>query len=261
LRHPVSATLSDHFSRVAVSYAACRPTYPEQLFDYLAGLVHRRKLAWDCGAGTGQASIPLASRFDAVVATDISVAMLEQAARHPRVEYRAVPADASGLPGASVDLVTVAQALHWLDPDAFYEEVARVLVPGGVLGVWSYGIPQLDSPSLQRELTRFYNGVVGPYWPPHRRHVEAGYSTLGFPFPELDPPAFAMEVQWTLGELLGYVGTWSATQRYRDAVRRDPVPELERELAPQWGSGSARIIRWPLVVRVGRRPVAPEENA
>ena len=245
---------------MALSYAACRPTYPEELFDYLAGLVHRPMLAWDCAAGTGQATIPLASRFELVVATDISSSMLEQAPRHPRVDYRAVPAHATRLPAASVDLVTVAQALHWLDPNLFYEEAARVLIPGGVLAVWSYGTPYLDDATLQRELSRFYGDVVGPYWPAGRQHVEAGYRTLRFPFPELDPPPFAMEEQWTLAQLLGYVGTWSATQRFRDLVGSDPVPDLERNLAPQWDPGSTRQVRWPLTLRVGRRPEG-EENA
>lgn len=239
---------------MAASYASSRPTYPEELFDYLADLVPRRKLAWDCGAGTGQAAIPLASRFDAVVATDISISMLEQAPRHPRVEYRAVPAEASELPSGSVDLVTVAQALHWLDLEAFYEEVARVLVPGGILAVWTYASAELDSAALQHQLSRFHAETVGPYWPPDRRHVEEGYRTLPFPFAELDPPGFAMEVSWTLPQLLGYVGTWSATQRFRELVGRDPLPELERGLAPQWGS-STRRVRWPLTVRLGRRPV------
>ncbi len=252
---------SDHFSRVAVAYAACRPRYPEELFDYLAGVVDRRSLAWDCGAGTGQATIALAGRFEAVIATDISASMLEQAPRHPRVRYRAVPAEASGLPAASVDLVAVAQALHWLDATAFYAEVARVLRPGGVLAVWSYASPRLESATLQRELGRFYEDVVGPYWPADRRHVEAGYRTLPFPFDELDPPGFAMEECWTLPQLLGYVGTWSATQRFRDVVGRDPVAQLERDLAPHWGTGSTRLVRWPLTVRLGRSPAAAEPDA
>ena len=247
--------MADHFSRVAASYASCRPKYPEELFDYLAGLVHRRSLAWDCAAGTGQATIPLASRFDVVIATDISPSMLEQAPRHPRVVYRALPAEASELASESADLVTVAQALHWLDLKAFYEEAARVLRPGGVLAVWTYASPQLDSAALQHQLTQFYGEVVGPYWPRDRRHVEEGYRTLWFPFAELDPPLFAIEEWWTLPQLLGYVTTWSATQRYRELVGRDPVPDLERDLAAEWGS-SIRRVRWPLTVRLGRRPIA-----
>ena len=218
----------------------------------------RHELAWDCAAGSGQATIPLARRFNRVVATDISAAMLEQAPRHPAVEYRVAPAEASGLPDGSADLVTVAQALHWLNPETFYAEAARVLVSRGVLAVWTYGVQYLDEPALDRVVRHFYADIVGPYWPPERRHVESGYATLPFPFPELDPPVLAMGELWSLAQLLGYVGTWSATQRFREVVGHDPVDQLGKELAQHWGDPSAaRPIRWPLSLRVGRRPVGP----
>jgi SAM-dependent methyltransferase len=246
---------ADHFSRLAPEYAACRPHYPEALFDYLASLPSRRALAWDCAAGTGQATISLASRFEHVIATDISVPMLGQAPRHPRVEYRIAPADASGLADEAVDLVAVAQALHWLDTDRFYAEARRVLVPGGVLAVWTYGGQQVEDPRLQLELDRFHSQVVGPYWPPGRCHVEAGYRTLPFPFPELEPPPFIMEQCWTLAELLGYLRTWSASQRFREVVGHDPVDRFAQDLMPRWTDHSQRLrIRWPLHVRVGHRP-------
>jgi SAM-dependent methyltransferase len=246
----------DHFSRLAPAYASCRPGYPDRLFDYLAGLVSRHDLAWDCAAGSGQATIPLARRFDRVIATDLSAAMLDQAPRHPGVVYRVAPAEASGLGDATVDLVTVAQALHWLKTETFYPEVDRVLVPGGVLAVWTYGAQYLDEPVLDSVLRQFYADIVGPYWAPERRHVESGYRTLLFPFPELEPPSLAMEELWSLAELLGYVGTWSATQRFRDAVGYDPVNQLGHDLARHWGDPAAtRRVRWPLSLRVGRRAV------
>lgn len=247
---------ADHFSRVAPAYASCRPGYPDELFDYLAGLVSRRELAWDCAAGSGQATIPLAQRFNRVIATDLSASMLQQAPRHSAVEYRVASAEASGLGNATTDLVTVAQALHWFNSEAFYAEAARVLVPGGVLAVWTYGAQSLDEPALDSVLRRFYADIVGPYWAPERRHVESGYRTLSFPFTELEPPVLAMQELWSLAQLLGYVGTWSATQRFREAVGQDPIDQLERELARHWGEPSAsRRIQWPLKLRVGRRPV------
>ena len=246
---------SDHFSVVADAYALRRPAYPDELFAFLAGVATAHDLAWDCGAGSGQASIPLARCFRRVIATDISSAMLAQAPSHPSVEYRRTSAYESGLQPGSADLVTVAQALHWFEPERFFAEVNRVLKPAGVLGVWTYGIQMLEDRAADAVLARFYHEVVGPYWPPERCHVEAGYSTISFPYPELEHPEFQMQQHWTLDELLGYIGTWSATQLYREANESDPVPELGRELQPLWGDDRrSRLVRWALTLRVGRRP-------
>lgn len=243
----------DYFSALAEGYAAYRPRYPAALFDYLAGLIPRRRVAWDCACGSGQATLGLAERFDRVIATDASADQIEHASAHPRVEYRVAPAESSGLDAASVDLITVAQAMHWLDLNRFYGEVRRVLVPGGVLAVWTYAKAHLDGSSIDGVLQEFYDGVVSRYWPVGRELAEAGYRTLPFPFMELPPPTFEMTADWTLDRLLGYVGTWSATARYVAAHGRDPRQDLRAALASRWGSvGSTRRVRWPLGVRVGR---------
>lgn len=247
---------ADHFSRVAAAYASCRPRYPAQLFSYVANVAPARELAWDCAAGSGQATLPLAAEFQRVVGTDISAEMLERAPRHPRISYRVCPADQSGLTDASADLVSIGQALHWLDLEPFYAEVERVLVPGGVLAAWCYGTQLLGDSTLDAVLGRYYSEVVGPYWPAERCHVEAGYGTLPFPYPELQSPALVMEEHWTMSQLLGYVGTWSATQRFRETEGLDPVVELGRELGSYWGEPEkARLVSWPLSLRVGRKGV------
>jgi ubiquinone/menaquinone biosynthesis C-methylase UbiE len=252
----VPKPFADHFSDIAGQYAASRPTYPPELFDWLASVAPATDAVWDCAAGSGQATLELARRFDRVTATDASAAQLAQATVHPRVSYRVAPAEASGLPDRSIDLVTVAQALHWLDLDGFYAEVRRVLVPGGALAVWCYGLLMLDDSALDGRIREFYRGVVGPYWAPERKLVETGYRTLAFPFEELAAPPFEMTLDWTLAELAAYVGTWSATEAYRRARGQDPVPQLAAELTPRWGMAARRRVRWPLSVRVGR-PARP----
>jgi SAM-dependent methyltransferase len=249
----VSSSFSDHFSGVAGAYAEYRPHYPTRLFEWLAQLAPRRHLAWDCGTGSGQAALGLAPLFERVVATDASAAQIASARPHPRVQYRVAPAETSGLQSAAVDLVTVAQALHWFDRSAFSNEARRVLRPGGVIAVWSYGGPHFDDPRIDEIHRRFYLETVGPYWPPERAHVEGGYRTIEFSFDEIVPPAFEMEAEWPLRAFLGYVGTWSAVTRFREARGFDPVEPLADEFRPVWGeSDLPRRIRWPLALRVGR---------
>lgn len=240
----------DHFSAVSSHYAAFRPRYPRGLYEWLAGVAPGREVAWDCACGSGQASVDLAEYFSKVVATDLSASQLAAATPHPRVEYREAVAEASGLAPASVDAVTVAQALHWFKLEEFYREVQRVLRPGGVFAAWSYANLEIADAPLNALLADFYGRVVGPYWPPERKLVETGYRSLSFPQPELEAPTMTMEEEWPLATLVGYVRSWSATARYVRAVGSDPVPDLYAELLRAWGDPERRrTMRWPLSIR------------
>ncbi|HWA25407.1 MAG TPA: class I SAM-dependent methyltransferase [Lacunisphaera sp.] len=251
----MSSNFQDHFSAVAAKYGSYRPTYPDELFAYLARVSPAGATVWDCAAGNGQASRSLADHFTRVVATDASAQQIAAAPAHPRIEYRVAPAEASGLPDASVGLVTVAQALHWFDLPKFYAEVRRVLVPSGVLAVWCYGINEVEGATVNRIVQHYYGNTLDVFWPRSRRLVEAGYQTLPFPFPELTAPQFKMETRWTLEQLLGYFSTWSATNAYIKANGRNPLEPLREELAPAWGDPqSPRTIAWPLSLRLGLNP-------
>jgi SAM-dependent methyltransferase len=244
---------TDHFTAVSAHYAQSRPTYPEELFAWLAATSPGRALAWDVGAGNGQASVALAAHFDHVLATDLSAEQIANATPHPRIEYRAAAADHSGLPARSADLVSIAQALHWFDLNAFYAEVRRVLNPGGLVAAWTYGILAVEGDEVGRIVDHFYWQVVGPHWPAERRHVENRYADLPFPFERVPSPDFAIVRQWTLGQFLGYVRSWSATGRMQKATGADPVPALEAELAPAWGGPDRRrTVTWPIAMHAGR---------
>jgi SAM-dependent methyltransferase len=248
----------DHFSGVASRYADFRPHYPAALFDYLASLAPISSVVWDCGTGNGQAAVDLADRFEKVVATDASREQIASASPHPKVEYRVAPAEQSGLPDASVSLIAVAQALHWFNLNRFYEEANRVLKPGGVLAVWGYGFNQVEGEAANDIVQHFYSMTVGPYWPPERKLIEQGYRPISFPFVETVPPAFGMEANWTLDELIGYFSTWSATTRFVKARGFSPLGTLAAELAAVWGETNApRRITWTLPMRVGRKTPTP----
>jgi len=244
---------TDHFSPVSGAYADFRPTYPAALFDWLADVAPARGRVWDCACGSGQASLDLAARFVQVEAADASAAQLAGVVAHPGVHYRQAPAEDSGLDTASMDLVTVAQALHWFDLPRFYDEVRRVLKPGGVLAVWSYGVQRVEGEAVDALVQRFYRETVGPFWPPERAWVEQGYRGLDFPFEAIRAPTFAMTAHWSLPQLLGYFRSWSATGRYLAVQGKDPVDPLAEVLLPLWGDPqSLREINWPLAVRAGR---------
>jgi RimJ/RimL family protein N-acetyltransferase len=244
---------ADYFSGHAADYAAYRPGYPPALFERVAGLPRNHRLAWDAGTGNGQAAVGLAEHFECVVATDASPEQLAHAAPHPRVDYRLAPAEASGLPDRSVDLATAAQALHWFRFEAFYEEVRRVLAPGGALAVWTYNLARVE-PAFDRVLDRLAYEIVGPYWPPERRWVEEEYRTIPFPFHEVPLPPLVREERWDLERLLRYVATWSSCQHYRRATGRDAIAEVRDELAAAWGPEPVRSVRWPVFIRAGRLP-------
>jgi len=240
----------DHFSGHAADYAKFRPGYPEALFDWIAAQTAGHDLAWDCGCGSGQASVPLAARYRRVAATDFSAEQIAQAAPHPRIDYRAAPAEASGLPDRCADLVTVAQALHWFDFDRFYAEVRRVVKPGGAIVAWTYQLLR-GEPAINAVLDDFYTRVLGPHWPPERKWVDLAYRGLPFPFEEIAAPQFEIRLRWSLDDLVAYVGTWSATRRCIKAEGADPMPLLRERLAPAWGDGEREIV-WPIAIKAGR---------
>lgn len=249
------ASFPDHFSAVAASYARYRPRYPAALFDFLLTLVSPKGLVWDCAAGSGQATKELAARFARVVATDASAAQLAAAPLLPNVEYRVALAEDSGLPEASFDLVTVAQALHWFDLERFYAEVRRVAKPHAILAAWCYDTCTIEGEEADLVMRHFYEETLGPFWPANRRLVEDRYRTIPFPFEELPAPQLAMEERWTLPELLGYVATWSARQRSLAEAGHDPLPAFAEALAAAWGDPHRpRRVRWALALRVGRIP-------
>ena len=249
----MSAGFADHFSGVAAGYASHRPDYPAALFSWLAAQCPRRERAWDCATGSGQAARGLAAHFAAVIATDASAQQIAQARPVPGVEFRVAPAEASGLDAASVDLVSVAQALHWFAGDAFYAEARRVLRPGGVLAAWGYGRLCFSQPRLEAVLRPFYEQALAPHWPAERRHVEAQYRNLPFPAPEIPAPGFAIQRRWDLARTLGYIGTWSAVSRAQSAGAAALWRDFEADLRRAWGDAAReQAVNWPLFLRAAR---------
>lgn len=186
-------------------------------------------------------------------ATDPSEPQIAAAKSDPRITYRVGRDTDSGLPDASCDLVTAAQALHWFDIPRFFSEATRVLKPRGVIAVWTYNRPALDDPEANVVLQEYVE-FMASWWPAERAIVEAGYRTIAFPFEELEAPAMELELQPLREELVGYLRTWSAWKRYMEEHEVDPVAVVEQRLAASWPSNVRDRLSWRLAMRVGRRP-------
>ncbi len=243
--------MKDNFSALARQYALYLPTYPSALYDYLATVSREHKRAWDCGTGNGQVAQDLASYFEQVYATDISEQQLAGAIPHPKITYSLQPAEQTNFPSAFFDLITVAQAIHWFAFDRFYAEVKRTLKPGGIIAVIGYSNITIDS-VLDPIITDFYSNIVGPFWDQERRYIDERYMTIPFPFKELSGPSFEQAIEWSFEHLIGYLGTWSAVKHFKDRKGYDPVTEIYDVLKEKWSSGTTKLVRFPILLRVGQ---------
>lgn len=243
----------DLFSKQASLYAQYRPHYPPELFAKLASLAPYCDTVWDCATGNGQAALGLAEHFQKVIASDASAQQLAHARPHPRVSYARGLAERAPLANGTCDMVTVSQAAHWFYLDEFYQEVRRVLKPGGLVALWGYGQFSIDEEIDHILIGHFYNEITEPYWEAGRRFIDEEYRTLPFPFDEIEMPPIEMQACWTLEGVVGLLSSWSAVQKFQRERGYNPITEIWDLLSAAWGDPSTeRDIRWPVFMRVGR---------
>ena len=239
----------DLFSEHASDYAAFRPDYPMELYEFIFNQVQRFDFAWDCGTGNGQAAKILSVRFEKVFATDISDRQMEMAIQASNIFYSVSKAEETIFPDNQFDLITVAQAVHWFDLKKFYSEVLRTAKPNSVVAIWGYGLLRIE-PQMDLAIDHFYKNVIGPYWDAERILIDHAYSTLEFPFEEVIVPKFTFVKKWDAHQLEGYLTTWSAVQKFIKKNSSNPVLELMETLKGGF-EGSVRDINFPLFSRVG----------
>ncbi|MFC1603031.1 class I SAM-dependent methyltransferase [Pseudomonadota bacterium] len=242
----------DNFSTRSSTYAKFRPTYPQALYDYLLSQTVGRERVWDCGTGNGQAAQVLAQYFLEVEATDLSSQQLSQVSPAPNINYQVARAEEPPFPDNHFDLITVAVALHWFHHKRFYPEVKRVARPGALFAAWAYETPQI-SEQITRLFWEFHDETLGwTYWDPERVHVIANYSTLDFPFDELQTPRFKIELEWTRECFEGYLNSWSSVNHYIRKNGVNPVQALMNKLEPYWEKDEIKKVVFPVFMRAAR---------
>jgi len=249
----MTSDFQDHFSGFSGDYRSYRPGYPAELFSWLASISPDHERAWDCATGTGQAATRLADHFSEVIATDASETQIASAEPRENIQYLPARAEDSGIEPDSVDLVTVAQAIHWFDQPAFHAEVERVLKKGGVVAVWAYGLLQI-TPEIDDVVNHLYGPILEKFWPAERRIIEAGYREIDFPYEKIEVPEYSMSLSWNLAGLAGYLNTWSAVKRYIRERKNNPVEIVFDDLSAAWGEADKEYqVIWPMTVLAWRK--------
>lgn len=244
----------NHFSQIAGEYQKFRPDYPSELFQYLAMLCDEHNNAWDVATGTGQSAYKLAQHFDRVFASDISAKQIEHAKQKSNINYFVGSAEDAKLPDNSLDIITVSQALHWLDIDQFFQQVERVLRPGGILAVWSYQLFEVNS-HLDSIIHKLYNETLDGHWSQRRLMLDNNFADVEFPYPKIEAQAFKMEQTWSFDHVKGYLNTWAGVQNYIQKEQASPLEGIEEQLRFAWcDTNHLKKVAWPLHLIVCRKP-------
>ncbi|MEL6462642.1 MAG: class I SAM-dependent methyltransferase [Cyanobacteria bacterium J06558_2] len=239
------------FSFQADKYAAFRPQYPHQLYQYLVSVCRQRQQAWDCATGSGQCAIVLAEYFEQVHGTDISEAQIKYATPHQRIEYLLQAAEKTNFTDGQFDMITVAQAVHWFNLDEFWTEVRRVLKPGGIIAVWGYGWASI-TPEIDALVDELILKPIDTYWLPGNRLLINQYRDLDFPYEAIAPPKdFFIEEEWTRERFFNYMSTWSAMKRYLAQVGDRQIINAQHEIAQLWSDNVSKTVRMPIFLKVG----------
>jgi ubiquinone/menaquinone biosynthesis C-methylase UbiE len=242
--------MKDNFSTQAQGYSKYRPYYPAEMIAYVASFAENKQSALDVATGNGQVAVELSGYFKQVYATDISEKQLENALQKDNITYIKERAEQTSFADKQFDLITVAQAIHWFDFDAFYKEVYRILKPDGIFAVLGYGLFNVTG-EAEKLLEHFYYDITGPYWDAERRYLDENYTTIPFPFEEIEVEQFTNEFTWTFEQLTGYLETWSAVQHYIKNNGTNPVDLIRDELKEYWEKGD-RKVTFPLLLRIGK---------
>ncbi|HMG17023.1 MAG TPA: class I SAM-dependent methyltransferase [Saprospiraceae bacterium] len=243
--------MKDLFSKGSKLYSTARPSYPDALISFILNITSNFNLAWDVGTGNGQLAALLAPYFENIVATDISKEQLMHAVPKANIQYKVQPAEQSDFKDNSVDLITIAQAVHWFDFELFYQEAKRVLSLNGIIAVVGYPLIKVDT-EVDKVINYFHDDILGTYWDPECSYLDENYTTLPFPFTEIELPVITSQYNWTFDQLIAFLYTWSGLRHYINKNDIDPMIELVPLLRKAWGQNQTKTVYFPVIGRIGK---------
>lgn len=245
--------VGDMFGGHAKLYASARPTYPQELYEYIESLCKEKNKLWDCATGTGQAALPLSQYFNQVYATDINAQQVEAANKAKNITYSVASAENTEFADESFDLITVAQALHWFDYENFWPEVDRVLKTDGVFIAWGYDWTKIDF-DVDFQIEKNLFELLTDYWQPKAKILWGGYAVekVSFPYQQVKAPKLTIDLEWNLEQLFDYFLSWSATQAYIKDNGTSLIELAKTQVQKIWGNPKeTKLIQWPIHILAG----------
>jgi len=244
------------------NYAQFRPVYPsglyEKVYEFMGDIPLEQ--AVDVGCGTGQVAKILAERFSRVIGTDPSASQLEHASQHERIRYIQGTAENLPVENDSTTLITVAQAMHWINQEVFWKEADRVLVPHGTIAIWGYGCPTVpEFPEATQTLTNYHSFLwERGFWDEGRKLLDAHYSHLNLPYDQKEiHKNLELRKEMCVDEFISYLRTASAwtTMRKREPESEDPLIRLREDLVNicKLDSQGVLNVSWPIFLFLSKK--------
>lgn len=233
-------------------YSRSRPTYPAEFYYWLSQQVNSTDVVWDAGCGTGQAAIDLAAYFNRVEASDISESQISEATPHRKVQYQVFPAEKTQYPDNYFDAICVGHALHWFNLDEFWQEVKRVIKPGGLFVCWGYNWLTVGEQE-DVVITEHVLPYLSSYWPEQSRLLWNQYHDIHFPFELMAVPTFDLYCNWTMSQTMDFMRTWTASQLRIQEKGDDFLVDANQVLSSVWENPTQKKqVTLPFFVKAGR---------
>lgn len=244
--------IQDNFSKQSSFYKKYRPNYPIELINDILHITCEMDSCWDCGTGNGQVAVELSHHFENVFATDVSENQIANAVKKENITYGVERSEDTSFIDNQFDLITVAQALHWFDFKSFNKEINRVCKNGAIVAVWGYGLLRIEE-SIDLLLDSFYTDIIGPYWNKERKYVDDEYASIPLDFKEINlKKDYLIKTYWTIGDLEGYLNSWSSVQNYITKNKQSPVDQIIESISVYWDNQTTKEINFPIFTRIGR---------
>ncbi|EGG23255.1 hypothetical protein DFA_05387 [Cavenderia fasciculata] len=234
----------DHFGAAGAQYRSFRPSYPIELYDIIKEYTKEqpKKLAFDVACGNGQATVQIAEFFDKVIGFEPSDGQFKNCIQAPNVEYRVSPAeDIDWKENESVDLITVATAVHWFNLPVFYKECQRLLKSNGSLIIWTYGFFKILGNENAEEINKTMGTkTLAEYWAPANKIVAEKYVNIHPPFSQVERKEITFKVDVTLDQVVGHYQTWSAYSKYLK-TNECILPKIREQLLQAFNTSDSSI--------------------